>query len=173
MTDATENEGQPLLRLTPDGTRPYFVLYFSAVAIWFGFKIVQAGNVEGWFLLGLFSLSTVAALFTILPGSSSLEVDQEKVTVTSSFRKKHYHWEHIENMGLFQVGMIRRVGLDFNRHYPGPERVPNFAKPASGWHVTLPPMSGMEAEDLLDLMQRCHSACHQSEQVVSKEKAEA
>ncbi|WP_013627177.1 hypothetical protein [Rubinisphaera brasiliensis] len=155
-----END-EPLLRLKPDGTRSYFVLYFSAVAIWFGFKIVQAGNPEGWFLLTLFTLSTIAALLTILPGSSGMEVDADKVTVTSSFRQKQYRWEHIEKMGLFQVGMVRRVGFDFNARYPGPERVPNFAKPPSGWHITLPPMSGMEAEDLLDLMQRCHASCQQ------------
>lgn len=148
----------PQLRLTPDTTRSLAVLIFSVLMIWFGLKVVESGNPEGWFMVCIFSLSTIASLTIVLPGSCYLQVDGAGVTISSCFRKRQYRWDQIERMGIFQVGIIRRVGVDLNARYAGPERVPKFDKPASGYHVSLPAMNGMELEDLLELMQQCHAA---------------
>ncbi len=147
----------PLLRLTPDHARPALVLLVSLPLLWFGFKVIESGNPEGWFLVVLFSLSALSSLLILLPGSSFVQIDAETLTIASCFRKRVYRWDQIERMGIFQIGLIRRVGLDLNSRYSGPERVPNFNKPASGYHVALPAMAGMQLEDLLDLMQQCHA----------------
>ncbi len=148
----------PTLRLTPDLTRSIIVLVFSVIFLAAGIEMVSQGNMAGWFLVTLFTLSIVASLSVILPGACYLEVDPAGVTVASGFRRKTYRWDQVERIGLFEVGMIRRVGVDLNRHYTGPERVPNYDKSASGFHVALPPMSGMEPEKLLDVMEQCMKA---------------
>jgi len=162
-----ETPESPRLRLKPDTSRSMLVLLFSLVFLYVGFKIVEAGEPGGWLLLGLFGFAIIASLSVVLPGASFLEIDARGITVASSFRQKTYRWDQIERIGIFELGFIRRVGIDFNSRYQGPERVPDFAKPAFGYHTCLPVMSGMTLEDLLEVMQECRNRVHTTPAVSS------
>ncbi|WP_339743801.1 hypothetical protein [uncultured Rubinisphaera sp.] len=148
----------PTLRFTPDLTRSIAVLVFSVLFLAIGIELVKDGVLEGLLLVVLFSLAIVACLSVILPGACFVEIDPEEITISSSFRRKVYRWDQVERIGIFEVGIIRRIGVDLNAKYPGPERVPNYMKSASGFHISLPSMSGMEPDGLLEVMQKCFDA---------------
>ena len=121
FTDA-ETPAAPRLRLRPDTSRSNLVLLFSLAFLFVSYKIIQAGEPGGWLLLGLFVFAIISCLSVVLPGACFLEIDAEGLTIASSFRKKTYRWDQIERIGIFEMGIIRRVGVDFNARYQGPER---------------------------------------------------
>ncbi|MCA8986000.1 MAG: hypothetical protein KDA78_00070 [Planctomycetaceae bacterium] len=145
----------PTLRLKPDISRPLAVFVFSILFLGIGFDIVNQGNHAGWLLIVLFGLAIIASLSSLLPGASYVEINESGITIASSFRLRTYRWQEVERMGVFEIGMIRRVGVDLNKTYRGPERVPDYMKPPSGYHIALPNMGGMEPEKVLEVMQEC------------------
>ncbi len=149
----------PTLRLSPGILKPLFLFLFSCGIFYLGIKVVLSGNMDGFYLLAVFGLASIASLIAIIPGCNSLEINLYGITVTSCFRQKTYQWEQIDRIGIYELGMIRRVGVDLNKRYQGPERVPDFAKPASGYHISLPPMAGMDIEALLETIERCRDTC--------------
>lgn len=147
-----------LIRLTPEITQPAVVLAISIFLFAVGVQMVFHDIPEAWFLVGLFALAITASLMTILPGACFIEIDELGLKVVSRFRETHYQWSQIERVGIFEIGIVKRIGIDLNNSFHGSERVPNYMKPASGYHVTLPLMAGLELESLLEVLEKCLTA---------------
>ncbi len=154
MSDNFSSTIEPV-QFTPETTQTTLVLGISIVLFSAAVELVRRGVPQAWLLVGLFGLSIFACLMTLLPGACLIEIDETGLKVVSRFRETVYRWDQIERIGIYEVGIIRRIGIDLNKSYPGPERVPNYMKPASGYHVSLPIMKGIELEELLDVLQRC------------------
>ncbi len=146
------------LRLTPDITQPVVVLAISILLFAAGVELVRNGLPQAWLLVGLFALAILASLMTVLPGACFLEIDETGLRVVSRFRETQYQWSQIDRIGIFEIGIVRRIGIDLNNSYPGSERVPDYMKPASGYHVTLPLIAGLELENLVEILEKCLSA---------------
>ena len=146
------------IRLTPDHSYPSLVLLVSIILFAAAIEMVLQGITEAWFLVGLFGLAIFASVITILPGACYLEINEKGLKVVSRFRETDYLWSQIERIGIFEVGIIRRIGIDLNKSYRGSERVPEYMKPASGYHVTLPLMKGLELEELHGILEQCLKA---------------
>ncbi len=157
MNKQTPSKIEPI-RLTPEHSYPGLVLLVSIILFAAALEMVLQGIVEAWFLVGLFGLAIFASSLTILPGACYLEVNEKGLKVVSRFRETDYLWSQIERIGIFEVGIVRRIGIDLNKSYRGPERVPDYMKSASGYHVTLPLMKGLELEELLAILERCLKA---------------
>lgn len=154
MNEKTLPKIEPI-RLMPEDSYPRLVLLVSIILFAAAIEMVVQGITEAWFLVGLFGLSIVASLMTVLPGACYLEVNDKGLKVVSRFRETDYLWSQIERIGIFEVGIIKRIGIDLNKTYHGSERVPEYMKPASGYHVTLPLTKGLELEELLGILKQC------------------
>ncbi|MBL4884901.1 MAG: PH domain-containing protein [Planctomycetaceae bacterium] len=157
MSDNASSKIEPL-RLTPDIIQPTAVLVISVLLFVAGIYMVLHGVIEALYLVALFSLAIAASVITILPGSCYLEIDDTGLKIVSRFRETHYQWSQIERVGIFEIGIVKRIGIDLNVSYAGPERVPNYMKSASGYHVTVPHMTGVELENLRDILCQCVAA---------------
>lgn len=155
-----ESDGQDVfIRLKQDNTYALVLLIFSCFMFYMSSRIVLGGDMAGWFLLAVFGLSSVTCFLTVLPGSRYLEISSEGLTITSNFRRKTFRWDQIERMGIYDLGIVRRIGIDLNQRYSGPERVPQYAKSPTGYHVSLPTVSDMDLEALLETMEQCRQVC--------------
>ncbi len=153
------------LRLMPEKIQPVVILIISVILFSAGIELVRSGVPEAWLLVGLFGLAIFASLMTVLPGACFIEIDETGLKVISRFRETRYQWSQIERIGIFEVGIVRRIGIDLNSSYRGPERVPNYMKPASGYHVTLPLMTGIELDEMLEVLQKCLVATSQEDYI--------
>ena len=154
-----ENTSSPIepLRLTPDILQPAIILGVSIALLALGVFIVIQGNYQALFLVVLFTLAIIASLYSILPGSCYIQVDSVGIKTVSRFRETIYLWSQIERIGIFEIGIVKRIGIDLNKTYAGPERVPEYMKSASGYHVTIPLMTGLELEELYAFLVKCHA----------------
>ena len=140
------------IRLFPDKLMPIFVLCFSTFFLLAGLNLAFQGVLQGWYLVSLFGLAIVASGSAVLPGSSFLEIDGRGLKIVSRYRETFYAWSQIERIGIFEIGIVKRIGIDLNDSFKGPQRVPEYMKSASGYHVTLPHVTAMELENLLEVL---------------------
>jgi Bacterial PH domain len=122
---------------------------FVAVGLWVGSK-------EGWpayLCAAFFAVGILAAIIQMLPGSSSLRVDEKGLTIVNLFRASEITWEAVDHfcvvtMAQTGVKVHEMVGINFAPSYDAARLGRQFAKAITGCEGALPDTYGKKADEL-------------------------
>ncbi len=73
-----------------------FIAALGGSAVYWQFQ-----TVAGWFLLVVGGLLIPVAVIQLLPGASSLTLDQDGFHVTGLYHRTSYRWDEIEEFGIY------------------------------------------------------------------------
>lgn len=113
------------------------------------------GKGEGWIAwacTGFFGLCAAVFAANLLPGASSLRLDDEGLLVRSLFREHRIAWRNVTHFRPVRIGMNRFVGFDYRPEVPTHHRLRKLNSAVAGIEGMLPDRYGMRVEDLADLL---------------------
>ena len=113
------------------------------------------GRANGWF--GIIFLSGVIYFpIAMLPGASYIEINEEGVTFSSAYIKRHYSWFRIEGFQIIPYLRQEGVGIMFKPQYQEQTWWRIFNRKALGGFdsVIVSKHCGVDAVELLQLMKK-------------------
>lgn len=118
-----------------------------------GIGLLAIGDARyGWWCVGVFGFFTLAAIVSMLPGSSSLNLDPEGMMICSYYRKTFVRWADVQEFIPVQVRFRVMVGWKFIASYPRHRIGREASSVLAGVEAALPSSYGMSAEGLSALL---------------------
>jgi hypothetical protein len=121
--------------------------FFTILGILISFR----GGVVGMLTTAFFGVCTVTGVITLLPGASSLRLDENGFDVTRFFRMQTFRWSEVSDFGVWTF-----KGNGFVVFKAAKSRLNILEKInaalAGGRNGYLPDTYGLAAEDLVQLM---------------------
>ena len=115
--------------------------------------VMERNPFIAWLGLLFFGICGVISLVLVLvPGASYLRLTGEGFVVRALFRTRMIRWQDVSHFGVTTISMNVMVGYNFSRSYVGQELGRKLSADVSGWEAALPDTSGMDAQELADLM---------------------
>lgn len=130
-------------------------LAFVAIGV---FLVRQGHGWIAWANIGFFGLCAVAFAINLLPGASSLRLDEDGFTVRSLFREGRTAWRDVTGFRPVRIGMNEFVGFDYRPDVPEHRRMRKLNSRITGIEGMLPDRYGMRGEALADLMNAVRDA---------------
>jgi len=128
------------------------LLLISILLAFASYFVVTSGDEMGYFGLILFGvLGIPVSLIQIFTDKSYLEMDSEKFTYSTFFKKKSFLWKDVERFDLWTMYSNKFVRWTPNAHYQG-DAVNPVVSSLVGKGLMLPDTYGMKAEVLVEMM---------------------
>jgi len=105
-----------------------------------------------WLTGILFGLGAIVALVTVLPGSSFLRLEPERMTVCSLYRTWHIPWSDIDSFFVASVGGRQMVCWRYAPGFFGQQRGRAISRTVAGVEAALPDTYGKSAIELATLL---------------------
>jgi len=135
-----------ILKLDPKKYRMYLTLFTTLFVV--GVIMVRGGVQAGWFVVGVFSLGSVAFAVQLVPGCSCLIIEDTGLTIRAFFVSRSYRWEDIASFGTAKISRHKMVVFNFSKSYQGMLTARDISKRFAGYEGALPDTYGMSAENL-------------------------
>jgi hypothetical protein len=118
-----------------------------------GILLSIRGDVVGMLGAAFFGICAVAGVITLLPGASSLRLDEKGFGFTRFFRTQKFHWDEVGYFGIWTFGwIIKSEGVVFNVTKSRLSILGKINTALAGRNGYLPDAYGMTAEELAQLM---------------------
>ena len=129
--------------------RLLFTCSLLAVA---GLLMVLYGISGGWFFLVVFGVLSIISVAMLLPGASSLELDQEGFEVTRFYQRHRAHWQEVKRFEAFlQYRSTEKMVIYDDVRSPDTLLV-RVNKALAGHNAFLPDTYGLSGDELAWLM---------------------
>ncbi len=144
-----------MLLLEPDPTKAMWQLAISSgllVLTEFG-KHAAGATWVYWLLMSIWAAGFLSAAILLMPGSTSLKLDNKGFTITNYFKKRYVSWRDCTEFKIWTSHVIRKREIDMVVFSSGRNGLlGHMIKKQSGEDDFLPEYYGMEPEVLCDLM---------------------
>lgn len=117
-----------------------------------GIILTKEQPVAGWFVTSFFGICLVVFIIQLIPGSTALTLTQEGFEMTSLFLKRTTQWTDIESFKIGDLGGHKTVMFDYNENHRKYEKGKRISKGFSGSHGALPTTYGLQAAELLEIL---------------------
>ncbi|MBJ6119619.1 hypothetical protein JAO76_15520 [Pontibacter sp. BT310] len=118
-----------------------------------GFLVLEENEFMGWMSIIFFGLCSITFLIQLIPGSFQLLLTKEGFTITSFFRSHFTYWKEVESFNLGYVGRDLTVMFDYVDSHKDHAFGKYISKEISDSHGALPDTYGMQATELLALLE--------------------
>lgn len=154
------SEDKHRLILRPKKSTAMWLLLCCSVFVVCGVWIAIEKSWIGYLCAGFFAMGIPVAVIQMIPGSTSLEIVDEGLSITNLFRVTMLPWHDVDHffvVSLKQSGMTvsKRVGFNYlpsDNHYHVSRQV---ATAIAGCEGTLPDTYGVPAEELAAILNQC------------------
>ncbi len=140
------------LKLRPKLGKNILLLFASIIFTIGGYFMLDEQPLEGWLGMMFFGLCSLVFLLQIIPGSTELTLTNDGFEMTSLFRKKLTKWKDVKVFRIGNLGRNQTVMFDYVNQHDGYKAGKSISKRLSGSHAALPTTYGLEANELLNLM---------------------
>lgn len=117
-----------------------------------GLFMVQDQPIKGWISTAFFALCSLVFIIQLIPGSTELKLTSEGFEMTSLFRKSLTKWEDVKNFKIGNLGSNKTIMINYVQGHNKHETGKLIAKKLSGSHGALPTTYGLNATELLEIM---------------------
>jgi hypothetical protein len=118
-----------------------------------GILLSIRGDVVGMLGAAFFGICAVAGVITLLPGASSLRLDEKGFGFTRFFRTQKFHWNEVGDFGIWTFGwIIKGEGVVFNVSKSRLSILEKINTALADRNGYLPDTYGLTAEELVELM---------------------
>ena len=121
---------------------------FVAIALF----IEPARSFISWFTAIFFGLGVLIALVTLIPGSSYLRLEADRMSVRTLYRTWHVRWADVTEFFVASVGGRNMVCWNYTRESPQQVRGRAVSRAIAGVEAGLPDRYGRSAAELAHLL---------------------
>jgi hypothetical protein len=122
---------------------------FTVIGILLSFR----GDVVGMFGVAFFGICTATGVITLLPGASSLQLDEKGFGFTRFFRTQKFLWSEVGDFGVWTFSrIIKGEGVVFNVAKSRLNILEKINTALAGRNGYLPDAYGLTSEELVQLM---------------------
>ncbi len=117
-----------------------------------GTFIIPEEPIKGWLITSFFGLCLLVFIVQLIPGSTELKLTEEGFEMTSLFRKSVTKWTDVKSFKVGYVAQNKTIKFDFVDDHKEHMTGKIIAKQLSGNHGALPTTYGLEASELLKIL---------------------
>ena len=116
-------------------------------------KRAARGNKMGYPCGGFFALDLPIFALQFHSKSADLRLEKDGFTYCSLFRARAVRWSAASEFGIVDVGLHRMVAWNFTQDFLEARNGSAFSKSITGYAAALPDTYGLEAHELVMLME--------------------
>lgn len=136
----------------PKITKTIFLALISLTFVVMGFFIIDDDPRIGFMSLGFFGFCLLVFIIQLIPGSTELKLTNEGFEMTNLFKKNFIKWCDVESFEIGSLGANQTILIDFVENHIENKVGKYISKKLAGYHGALPSTYGLEAKELLTIM---------------------
>jgi hypothetical protein len=146
-----------VMELRPSPWKHLALLAISAGFVAGALLVEPANSPLKWFTVAFFGLGVVVALVTLVPGSSYLRLEPDRMSVRTLYRTWHVPWTDVTEFFVAPVGGRGMVCWNYTPESTRQKRGRAVSRAIAGVEAGLPDTYGRPAEELANLLNQWRS----------------
>ncbi len=146
---------KPYLVLRPKKAPAIWLLFGCAMFVAVGIWMAQEEGWIGYVFAGFFALGIPVAIMKLLPGTTYLEIDEDRLSFASMYRVTTIPWNVIDGFFVISIRRYKMVALNFVPSYDRSRIGRRISSAIVACEAALPDTYGRKAEELADFLNRC------------------
>ena len=147
-----------VMELRPSPWKHLALLAISAGFVAIALYVEPANSLIKWFTVAFFGLGVVVALVTLIPGSSYLRLEPDRMSVRTLYRTWHVPWAEVAEFFVAPVGGRSMVCWNYIPGSTRQKRGRAVSRAIAGVEAGLPDTYGRSAEELATLLNQWRSS---------------